>query len=284
MAGVMTHDSFRGNLLSLVLVGVLVVPPAAFASDRRAQVHDIKGDVRVSGPGSATAAASLNLSLEEGSTVQTGADSWLELRFNNLGLARIGPGSLFSFRDGSRRMTLKEGSVILQIPRGAHGARIEGGGDVAVVAGTTALFECHPSVFKFLVLEGTVRFFRPGHLGDSILLPPGRMIIGQPGAALSDPVDFDILRFMKSSRFITDFQPLESGERIAQQVQKQEHEKAKGTLRSTNLAIFGGGTSVSVLGPATSPSPGESPGGASPPPLQSRDVAPPPVERIPSSR
>ena len=271
--------------LFLVVSIFLLLPVVSSANGGRgAQIAQLKGDVHVFDPDSKALAASVNLRIEQGSTIQTGADSWVEVRFENLGCARLGPNSLLSFENGSRRITLKEGSTVLQMPKRAHGARIEGDKNIAVVAGTTALFECHPNVFKFLVLEGTVRFYRPGHLGDSILLAPGRMIIGQPGAALSDPVDFDLLRFMKSSRFVTDFQPLESAQRIAQEVQKQERDKSRGILRSTNLAIFGGGTSVSVLDPAKSPSPGEATGGASPPALQSRDAAPPPVERIPSSR
>ncbi len=269
----------------MVALILLVLPLASFAhGGRGAEIVQLKGDVHITGSDSKVVPGSVGLRVEEGSTIQTGADSWIEVRFENLGCTRLGPNSLISFRNGSRRIILKEGSAVLQMPKGAHGARIEGDGNAAIVAGTTALFECHPNVFKFLVLEGTVRFFRPGHLGDSILLPPGRMVIGQPGTPLSDPVDFDILRFMKSSRFITDFGQLESGPRIAQQVEKQEREKAKGILRSTNLAIFGGGTSVSVLDPAKSPSPGESASGASPPPAQIRDVAPPPVDRIPSGR
>jgi hypothetical protein len=249
-----------------------------------AEITRVSGSVECIAANSEAIPASSGKLISEGGMIRTGENSWAELRFENEGVARIGPHSSFTFKDGSRRMDLKEGSVLVQMPKGAHGARIAGDGNIAVVAGATALLECHQNVYKFLVLEGIVRFFRPGHLGDSILLPPGRMIIGQPGTALSDPVDFDLLRFMKSSRFITDFQQVESAQRIAQEVQKQERDKSKGILRSTNLAIFGGGTSVSVLDPAKSPSPGESDGGASPPPLQSRDVAPPPVERIPSGR
>jgi hypothetical protein len=261
--------------------------PSLSASGTRgksAEITWITGSVECIGANSEPIPASPGRLVPEGQIIRTGENSWAELRFENDGIARIGPHSSFTFKNGSRRMSLTEGSVVVQMPKGAHGARIEGDGNIGVVAGTTALFECHTNVFKFLVLEGTVRFYRPGHLGDSILLPPGRMIIGQPGTALSDPVDFDLLRFMKSSRFITDFQPLESAQRIAQEVGKQERDKSKGILRSTNLAIFGGGTSVSVLDPAKSPSPGEPAGGPSPPPLQSRDVAPPPVDRIPSSR
>jgi hypothetical protein len=270
--------------LFLVAFILLFLPAASFArGGRGAQLAQLKGDVHVTGSDSKAIAASQDLRVDEGTTIQTGADSWVEVRFENLGFARLGPNSFFSFRDGSRRMSLKEGSAVVELPKGAHGARLEGDQNIAVVAGATALFECHPNVFKFLVLDGTVRFFRPGHLGDSILLPPGRMVIGQPGTALSDPVDFDIARFMKTSRFITDFQPLTSANQIAQAAQKQDREKAKGVLRSTNLAIFGGGTSVSVLDPAQTPSPGAS-STVAPPPPQSRDAAAPPVDRIPPSR
>jgi hypothetical protein len=272
----------RGRFLVAFIL--LSLPCAAFAGGTRgAQITQLKGEVHVSGPDANETMASPDLKVGEGSTVRTGADAWAELRFDNFGCARLGPNSLLSFRNGSRRMNLKEGSALVQMPKGAHGARLEGDANVAIVAGATALFECHANVFKFLVVDGTVRFFRPGHLGDSILLPPGRMLIGQPGTALSDPVDFDIGRFVKTSRFITDFQPLESVNQIAQAAQKQDREKAKGILRSTNLAIFGGGTSVSVLDPAKSPSPGES-STVAPPPPQSRDAAPPPVDRIPPSR
>jgi FecR-like protein len=269
-----------------IFISLLFLPATASLArgGRGAQITQVKGDVRISLGDSTPVTAANDLNIEEGSTIQTVSDGWVELRFNNLGVARLGPNSVFSFKDGSRRLTLKEGSVVVQMPKGAHGARIEADGNVAVVAGTTALLECHQTVYKFLVLEGTARFFRPGHFGDSILIPPGRMVIGQPGTALSDPVDFDIGRFLKTSRFLTDFRPLESASQMERQAARQDRDKARGILRSTNLAIFGGGTSVSVLDPSKSPSPGESTTTASPPPQQTRDIAPPPVDRIPSGR
>ena len=260
------------------------VPVSALGNrGKDAEITRVSGSVECIVGNSEPIPASSSNRIPEGGMIRTGENSWAELRFENDGVARIGPHSSFTFKNGSRRMSLKEGSAVVELPKGAHGARIEGDQNIAVVAGATALFECHPNVFKFLVLDGTVRFFRPGHLGDSILLPPGRMVIGQPGTALSDPVDFDIARFVKTSRFITDFQPLESASHIAQAAQKQDREKAKGVLRSTNLAIFGGGTSVSVLDPAQAPSPGAS-ATVAPPPPQSRDAAAPPVDRIPPSR
>ena len=72
------------------------------------------------------------------------------------------------------------------------------------------------------------------------------MVFGNPESALSDPVDVDIDRFMKTSRFITDFPPLRSAKSIVAESQKQQREKSTKTLADTNLVIFGGGTQVSV--------------------------------------
>ncbi len=116
------------------------------------------------------------------------------------------------------------------------------------MAGTTVMIEYHPGFYKFLVLEGTARSYRPGHLGDSVLVHAGQMVFGNPEAALSDPVDVDIDRFMKTSRFITDFPSLRSEKSIAAESRKQEDEKSNKTLNDTNLVIFGGGTQVSVIG------------------------------------
>jgi hypothetical protein len=74
--------------------------------------------------------------------------------------------------------------------------------------------------------------------------------MGNPNAAVSDPADFDIARFVKTSRFIVDLPSLRSEKLIAAESQKQQQEKSKKTLIDTNLVIFGGGTRVSVLGQA----------------------------------
>jgi hypothetical protein len=110
------------------------------------------------------------------------------------------------------------------------------------------MIEYHPGFYKFFVLEGTARSYRPGHLGDSVLVRAGQMVFGNPEAALSDPVDVDIDRFMKTSRFITDFPPLPSQKSILAESQKQQREKSNKILIDTNLVIFGGGTQVSVVG------------------------------------
>jgi hypothetical protein len=74
------------------------------------------------------------------------------------------------------------------------------------------------------------------------------MVIGNPDATVSDPVDVDIGRFITTSRFITDFPPLRSEKSILAEGQKQQREKSRKTLIDTNLVIFGGGTLVSLVG------------------------------------
>jgi hypothetical protein len=86
------------------------------------------------------------------------------------------------------------------------------------------------------------------------------MVLGNPNAAVSDPVNFDIARFLKTSRFITDFRALRSEKLILAESRKQQQEKSRKSLVETNLVIFGGGTQVSLIGqapkhPALNPSP-----------------------------
>ena len=75
-------------------------------------------------------------------------------------------------------VNLVDGAVLLQVPKGVNGAKIHAPGVTAVISGTTGMFEYHPGVYKFLVLEGTGRLYRPGHLGDSLLVRAGQLVIG----------------------------------------------------------------------------------------------------------
>jgi hypothetical protein len=168
------------------------------------------------------------------------------LGFSDETVVRLAAHTAFDFNRGTRGLNLKEGAVLVQASKEANGATIHAGSVAAAVAGTTVMIEYHPGFYKFLVLEGTARLYRPGHLGDSVLVRAGQMVFGSPEAALSDPVDVDIDRFMKTSRFITDFPPLHSEKSIVAESQKQQREKSNKTLVGTNMVIFGGGTQVSV--------------------------------------
>jgi|HubBroStandDraft_4_1064222.scaffolds.fasta_scaffold26839_2 hypothetical protein len=220
------------------------------AEKKEARVTQVTQNVQLVRTNVAGRSAAVNDSISEGTKVRTGANSRVELTFSDKTITRLGANTVFDFRDGTRNLNLEEGALLLQVRKNANGARISAGAIAAAVTGTTVVLEYHAAYYKFLILDGTARLYRPGHLGDSILVKAGQMVFGQPKAALSDPVDFDIGRFIKTSRFITDFSPLGSESLMASESQKQQREKTKKNLIDTNLVIFGGGTVVSLVDPA----------------------------------
>jgi hypothetical protein len=218
------------------------------APTNEARITRVKNHVQLGNSKNAAHRASVNNLVGDETVVQTGKESRAELTFSDKTVVRLAAHTAFDFDRGTHGLNLKEGAVLVQAPKGARGATIHAGGVAAAVVGTTVMIEYHPGVYKFLVLEGTGRLYRPGHVGDSVLVVPGQMVFGNPEAAVSDPVDVDIARFMKTSGFITDFPPLHSEKSIVAEGQKQEREKSNKTLRGTNLVIFGGGTQVSDIG------------------------------------
>jgi hypothetical protein len=218
------------------------------ASTNEARITRVKNHVQLARSKNAARRASVNDIVREETAVRTGDGSCAELGFSDATVVRLAAHTVFDFNRGTRGLNLKDGAVLVQAPKEANGATIHAGSVAAAVAGTTVMIEYHPGVYKFLVLEGTARSYRPGHLGDSVLVRAGQMVFGNPEAALSDPVDVDIDRFMKTSRFITDFPSLRSEKSIVAESQKQQREKSNKTLIDTNLIIFGGGTRVSVVG------------------------------------
>ena len=220
------------------------------ASASQARITRVNNHVQLVRPTMAARPASVNGIVDGDTIVRTGISSGAELTFPDATVVRLAAKTAFSFKNGTRDLNLTEGAVLIQSPKGANDATIHAATGSAAITGTTAMLEYHPGVYKFLVLEGTGRLYRPGHLGDSVLVGPGQLVMGNPNAAVSDPVDFDIARFVKTSRFMVDLPPLRSEKLIAAESQKQQQEKSKKTLIDTNLVIFGGGTRVSVLGQA----------------------------------
>jgi hypothetical protein len=216
------------------------------ASTNEARITRVKNHVQLADSKNTARRASVNDIVQTETIVRTGNGSRAEVTFSDETVVRLAAHTAFDFDHGTRGLNLGEGAVLVQAPREANGATIRAGSIAAAVTGTTVMIEYHPGFYKFLVLEGTARTYRPGHLGDSVLIHAGQMVFGNPESALSDPVDVDIDRFMKTSRFVTDFPPLRSVKSIVAESEKQQREKTTKTLVDTNLVIFGGGTQVSV--------------------------------------
>jgi hypothetical protein len=227
---------------------------AAEGSDlHEAQITAITGEGILAEAQAAPRPVSLNDTLRERSRISTGANSRAELTFTNQVVARLSANADLDFEHRSV-LELNRGAVLFQAPAGAR-VKLRAEAVVANVSSATAVFEHQPPLYKFLVLAGTARVYRPGHFGDSVLMRPGQMIFGSTKAGLSDPVDFDISRFMKTCRLIQDFKPLPGEKSLAAASEHQQREKSRKTLIDTNLVISGGGSTVSIVDPLNSKDP-----------------------------
>jgi FecR protein len=192
--------------------------------------------------------------------VRTGVDSRSELEFTDQTLARLGANTLFSFSEGTRNLNLQDGAMLLRVPKGAGGAKINSSAVTAAITGTTVMVETHAvtkknknSYYNFIVLEGTARLYLPGRLGESTLVKAGQMIIMRADSkTIPEPVDVDIGKITQSSLLVIGFStPLGSEALIAFEKTKQNEQKSSGQLYETNLMIYGGGTNVVLADPNT---------------------------------
>jgi len=187
-----------------------------------------------------------NARLSDGLGISTSANSRAELTFDDQAVVRVSGNTVLNFKARSS-LELSRGAALIKIPRGVK-AKIEAGEVTADVSGATAVLEYQAPAFKFLVLQGTARLYRPQHLGDSIVISSGQMTFGDGKAALPDPVDFEIQRFVKTCPLIKAYSPLGSEKLMAADIEKQQQAKSQKTLIATNLVIFpGGGSTVSIL-------------------------------------
>lgn len=241
------------SVVFLVLLALVSAQSATAAQLKEAQITQIVKDVNLLPGQSASRAAVINDNVRDGTAVRTGEDSRTELTFSDQTLARLGANTLFSFNEGTRRLDLGGGAMLLRVPKGAGGATVRTAAVTAAITGTTVLLEYHPKAYiKFISLEGTARLYMKGRLGESVLIKPGQMLIVKPDAKrLPDPVDVDLDRLMKTCVLITDFPPLGSTALIADEIKHQHDQKVDGDLIDTNLVIVGRGTLVTLVDPTS---------------------------------
>ena len=225
---VSTHQSIAGPLTS-------------------AEVTKVINLVSVIDPAKGTHPAVQRDVIKDNLALQTGARSRSELLFQDNTLTRIGAETFFSFKTGTRDMTLEKGSMLLQVPKGLGGAQIHTAAVTAAITGTTIMMEYSPRQYiKVLVLEGSLRLSRNGSFGDSLVLHPGKMVIMRPDAKkIPDPIDIDLAEIVRTSTLVNfpGSQVLPSMPLIQAAITDQAKAVAKGTLVPTNL-VMGHGTKV----------------------------------------
>src|SRR5881394_1030035 len=225
---VSTHQSIAGPLTS-------------------AEVTKVINRVSVIDPAKGTHPAVQRDVIKDNLALQTGARSRSELLFQDNTLTRIGAETFFSFKTGTRDMTLEKGSMLLQVPKGLGGAQIHTAAVTAAITGTTIMMEYSPGQYlKVLVLEGSLRLSRNGSFGDSLVLHPGKMVIMRPDAKkIPDPIDIDLAQIVRTSA-LANFPGkniLPSMPLIQAAIADQARELKQGTLVPTNL-VMGHGTTV----------------------------------------
>src|SRR5437762_681009 len=223
-----THQSIAGPLTS-------------------AEVTKIINRVSIVDPAKGGHPAMLRDVIKDDLGLQTAAKSRSELLFQDNTLTRIGAETFFSFKTGTRDMTLEKGSMLLQVPKGLGGAQIHTAAVTAAITGTTIMMEYSPGQYlKVLVLEGSLRLSRNGSFGDSLVLHPGKMVIMRPDAKkIPDPIDVDLAQIVRTSTLVNfpGGNILPSMPLIQAAISDQAKEVAKGTLVPTNL-VMGHGTKV----------------------------------------
>ncbi len=243
---------FRASLITGLAAAVLAGSVRAATLDS-AEVTRVFNEVDLLQPDSGAVPAAIGDTVNGQTAVQTGSKSRAELEFNDETLARLGANSVFSFEKGTRDLDLKEGVILLQVPKDVGGATVNTAAISAAVTGTTVMIECRKAIgaakalgtprgiVKFIVLEGTMRLFLKGHLGESILLGPGQMLSVAPNARrLPEPVHVDLARLTSSSGLMSrEFAPLRNEPYITQAINQQQILKSKGKLISVNLALSG---------------------------------------------
>ena len=179
--------------------------------------------------------------------LQTGVRSRSELLFQDNTLTRLGAETFFSFKTGTRDLTLERGSMLLQVPKGLGGAKIHTAAVTAAITGTTIMMEYSPGQYlKVLVLEGSLRLSRNGSFGNSLVLRPGKMVIMRPDAkTIPDPIDVDLAQIIRTSALVNfpGKNILPSMPLIQAAIADQARELKQGTLVPTNL-VMGHGTTV----------------------------------------
>src|SRR5436190_16959046 len=223
---------FAGGALGCLALSAALTSAESPAVLKEARVTQVVKDVKLVPHQAEPRPATTSDTVRGDTAVRTGPESRAELTFTDLTIARLGANTIFSFNEGTRTVDLANGAILLRVPKNSGGAKIQTAAVTAAITGTTVIAEYHPKSYaKYLVLEGVMRVYLKGVLGESILLHAGQMIILNPNATrLSEPVDFDLKRLIETSLFFQGFRPLGSEPLLADAQHVQLEKKAAGQL------------------------------------------------------
>jgi hypothetical protein len=237
------------SIAALLIATLIFAQPSPAGPLTEAQVTKILNRVSLVDPHSGDRPAVVRDVVKDDLGIETGAKSRSELLFQDNTLTRLGAETFFSFKTGTRDLTLEKGAMLLQVPKGLGGAKIHTAAVTAAITGTTIMMEYIPTKYiKVMVLEGSLRLSRNGLFGDSVVLTAGKMVIMRPDAKnIPDPVDVDLQHVVQSSTLVNfpGAEPLPSMPLIQAAIEQQQKQLAANNLVPTNL-VMGQGTNVIV--------------------------------------
>ena len=218
-------------------------------ADAGARVTYLTNGVEAHGLNGSPSRVAIGNILSGGVTIDSGANARSELTFVNRTVVRLGARTSLHLKDGAGAAELRDGAILFQIPKGSN-AEITAGPVNLTSKGATGLLERNRDLYiKLLLLEGNARVMLPGHLGESVVIEPGQIMIMNPKSmALPGAAYFNIARAVKTCRLLNEFPPLRGENLIAEEAAKQARLTKTGDYVSANLVIFGRGTQVTMIG------------------------------------
>lgn len=253
------------------VIAALALPAAAKAATlTQAQITQIVRDVKAIDPAKGAHPAALKETLQGQQSVRTGIESRTELLFNDNTITRLGANTHFSFAEGTRNMSLDRGVMLLQVPKGIGGAKIETAAVTAAVTGTTIMLEAGKDYTKLIVLEGECclwpreekkrsKLFKFRH---KVCASAGQEIILRNGSDIPDPVWVNLRVLENTSLLINGKWGVDLNQGPIDVARDGQNPK---DFIPTNLAIIGAGTDVVVIQGERPP--GEPDGGSTNPPV-----------------
>ena len=193
----------------------------AAAELEEAQVTQVVQDVKVVPSNAAARPATVNETVQKGTSVHTGVQSRSELTFKDKTITRLGEKTIFNVGQGSRTIEMGSGQFLLYVPKKAGGAQVKMGPVTAAITGTTVLGNVDPSgIVEFTVLEGSA-CISYGAMGQTLFVQAGQMVVYDPIAMrLENPVEVDLQQEL-SSPLVKDFRQLPSQPLIDETIQGQ---------------------------------------------------------------
>lgn len=235
------------HCIALLFLMPLVLHAAAF---QKAAFTKIVNDVRMLPESQPSMPAKVGDLVPGQASVTTGHQSRAELKFADSTIARLGADSVFKVVPGTRTVALKQGVMLLQVPKKLGGARIQMAAITAVVTGTTLMVEHQPGGYvKIIVLEGEVDVFRADKPSVFRTLHAGDMLIMRPdGESIPEAVQVDLRRLKQTSKLTDEreFGHLGNERHLSDADAQQDHEKQRGHLAPTLLRLPGRGTVVEI--------------------------------------